>query len=246
MDLKELESGVDPKVHWYYQSKSVPMFKYFEKIHKQLDRELTVIDFGAGSGFFAYELLEAYPDAVKEVLLVDIGYTEAEMKATEGQIVKKMHYIPKGVNDCIVLMMDVLEHIEDDYAILEEIRDAVGENAYYFITVPAFMSLWSGHDVYLEHYRRYTLGSLKKLLKAKNCHITSHYYIYFSLFPLVWLIRQIKNIGRDKNEMPESSDMGPLPDPINAILKYFHFFEMNFRKMFKLFGITAVSEGQLK
>ena len=106
MDLKELESGVDPKVHWYYQSKSVPMFKYFEKIHKQLDRELTVIDFGAGSGFFAYELLEAYPDAVKEVLLVDIGYTEAEMKATEGQIVKKMHYIPKGVNDCIVLMMD--------------------------------------------------------------------------------------------------------------------------------------------
>lgn len=247
MDLKELASGVNPSRHWYYQSKKVPMFKFFKKLQAAQGKSLTVIDFGAGSGFFAYELLAAFPDSIKEVLLVDIGYTEAEMATTDHPKVKKMHFIPNGVEDSVVLMMDVLEHIPDDYAIMDDIKSRLGKNAHYFITVPAFMSLWSGHDVYLEHYRRYTLGSLKKLLVAKDCTISSHYYIYFSLFPLVWLIRQIKNIGKkDKNAMPESSDMGPLPTPLNELLKQFNVFEMNFRKLNKLFGVTAVSEGKIK
>lgn len=246
MDLKELENGVDPKTHWYYQSKKMPLFKYFEKVQKAQNQKVNVIDFGSGSGFFAYELLEAYPDTVGEVYLVDIGYSEAEMEATKNERVKKVHFIPEGIKNSIVVMMDVLEHIEDDYAILEDIKKRVGEHAHYFITVPAFMSLWSGHDVYLEHYRRYTLGSLQQLLDAKQCQIENHYYIYGTLFPAVWLVRRIKSIGKKNDEVPESSDMGALPAPINAFLKQFNLFEMQFRKLNKLWGITAVSEGVLK
>ena len=55
MDLKELENGVDPSVHWYYQSKKVPLLKYFKKLHQKAGKPLTVIDFGSGSGFFAYD-----------------------------------------------------------------------------------------------------------------------------------------------------------------------------------------------
>ena len=97
MDSKELENGIDHKVHWYYQSKKVPMFKYFKKLHQQLGKKLNVIDFGAGSGFFAYELLEAFPDAVDKVYLVDIGYTEEEMATTRGQQVEKVHFVPQGI-----------------------------------------------------------------------------------------------------------------------------------------------------
>lgn len=242
MDLKELENGVDPKVHWYYQSKKVPLFRYFKKLSKAQAKPLTVIDFGSGSGFFAIELQKAFPDAVKEVLLVDIGYSEEEMAATEGSNIRKMHYIPEGINDSVVVMMDVLEHIEDDYAILQDIRNRLGENAHYFITVPAFMSLWSGHDVFLGHYRRYTLPSLRKLLNTKQCHIDSHYYIYGWIFPLVWLVRRMKGGGKD--ETPESSDMQPASPPINFILKNINIFEMNFRKMNRLWGVTCVSEGK--
>mgnify|MGYP000088401989 CR=1 FL=1 len=246
MDLKELENGVNPSTHWYYQSKKKPLFKYFEHLYQKQGKKLNVIDFGSGSGFFAYELLAAYPDFIEEVYLVDIGYSEQEMKVTENDQVKKVHFIPQGINDTIVVMMDVLEHIEDDYAILEDIKKRLGQNAHYFITVPAFMSLWSGHDVYLEHYRRYTLGSLKQLLATKKCKIDSHYYIYGSLFPAVWLVRRIKNIGKKGDEMPETSDMGALPGPLNSLLKNFNLFEMNFRKINKLWGVTAVSEGVLK
>ena len=244
MDLKELENGIDQKTHWYYQSKKVPLFRYFEKVYDEQQQPITVIDFGSGSGFFAYEMLEAFPDKIAKVLLVDIGYSDEEMIATKGQMVEKVHYIPEGINHSIVVMMDVLEHIEDDYAILEDIKNRLGEHAHYFITVPAFMSLWSGHDVFLGHYRRYRLTMLEKLLGSQNCKIEGLYYIYGSIFPLVWLVRRLK--GGKNDEIPESSDMKPVPGFVNTILRAFNSFEMNFRYLNKFAGVTAVSEGRIK
>ena len=245
MDLKELESGVDPKKHWYYQSKKVPLFRYFKKLAQKQSTKLTIIDFGSGSGFFAYELYEAYPEYIEEVLLIDIGYTDEELESTKNGKIKKLRYIPKGISDCIVIMMDVLEHIEDDYAVLKEIRNAISHNGYYFITVPAFMSVWSSHDVYLGHYRRYTIRMLKKLLKGCDCEIENQYYIYGSIFPLVWAVRRLKR-NEENMTNPESSDMKPLPGPLNFALKQYNSFEMNFRKINKLFGLTCVAEGKLK
>ena len=247
MDLKELNSGVDPKTHWYYQSKKKPLLAYFKKIQAREGKRLNIIDFGSGSGFFARELLEAFPDKIGDVLLVDIGYSEEEIKATENQRIQKSHFIPEGYGDSLVVMMDVLEHIEDDKAILQDIKQRLGSNAHYFITVPAFMSLWSGHDVYLEHYRRYTLPTLKKLVTQTGLKTESGYYIYGSLFPVAWLVRRFKNLlDKESLTAPEASDMRPLPMPVNELLKQFNLMEMGFRYWNKLFGITAVSEGRIK
>ncbi|HHS95400.1 MAG TPA: hypothetical protein ENJ45_02340 [Phaeodactylibacter sp.] len=243
MDLKELESGVDPKTHWYYQSKKIPLFRYFRKVAKETGRKITVIDFGSGSGFFAYELWEAFPQHIEEVLLIDIGYTEDEIEETKNLPVKKLHYIPEGIDHCIVIMMDVLEHIEDDYAIIEDIKRRVGSESWYFITVPAFQSLWSTHDVYLGHYRRYTIPMLSKLLRHHKCHIAKQYYIFAAIFLPAWFIRRLKR-NQKNMEAPQSSDMAPLPAPLNFALRAYNSFEMNFRKLNRLFGLTCVAEGK--
>ena len=245
MDLKELESGVDPKTHWYYQSKKIPLFRFFKQLAKKQAKRLTVIDFGSGSGFFAYELLEAFPESIDEVLLIDIGYSDEEIEASNTEKVKKLRFIPKGISDCVVIMMDVLEHIEDDYKILKEIREAIAKNGHYFITVPAFMSVWSSHDVYLGHYRRYTIPMLGNLLKKCNCVIENQYYIYGSIFPLVWAVRRMKRNEKNMSN-PSASDMKPVPKILNFALKQYNSFEMNFRKFNKLFGLTCVAEGKLK
>ncbi len=244
MDLKELESGVDQSTHWYYQSKKVPLFRYFKQLLKEQNKKMTVIDFGSGSGFFAYELWAAFPEYIEDVLLIDIGYSEDELEETKHLPVKKLHYIPEGIDDCVVIMMDVLEHIENDDAIIKDIKRRVGENAHYFITVPAFMSVWSTHDVYLGHFRRYTIPMLSALMTNNKCAISQRYYIFASIFPLVWLVRRLKR--NDENmEAPESSDMAPLPGTVNWLLRQYNSFEMNFRKMNKLFGLTCVAEGKL-
>ena len=67
--------------------------------------------------------------------LVDIGYTQEEMQATRDQKIEKVLYIPERIENSVVILMDVLEHIEDDIAILQSIKkNCVGDNNYFFIT----------------------------------------------------------------------------------------------------------------
>ncbi len=246
MDIKELKSGVNPDTHWYYQSKKVPLLAFFEELVAKQGKPLTVIDFGAGSGFFTYELHRAFPQHIAKALLIDIEYTDEELAETKEAAVQKLRYIPEGINDAVVIMMDVLEHIENDLAVLEDIKQRTGQNIHYFITVPAFMSVWSSHDVYLGHFRRYTLPTLTSLLNNAKSSINSKYYIFGSIFPLVWLVRRIKRSNTENMEEPTSSDMKPIPGPINSLLKAYNTMEMGLRKWNSWFGLTCVAEGVLK
>ncbi len=240
MDLKELEQGVDPKTHWYYQSKKLPLLRFVKSVTKQLNTRVTLIDVGSGSGFFMYELMEAIPEQIEKVWLVDIGYSDTEIAATQNQIIEKTKTLPLQIQNGIYVMMDVLEHLPDDKSMLLDIKNSCSGNNYFFITVPAFQSLWSGHDVYLEHYRRYRISTLRKVLNESGFKINITYYIYNSIFPIVWLVRRIGN----KTYKPQSS-MKPISPIINASLRTFHSFENGVGKWNKLFGVTCVAEGKI-
>lgn len=238
MDLKELESGVDPKTHWYYQSKKIPLVKYVKKVFNKKKNPLTLVDVGSGSGFFMYELLEAVPEMISKIYLVDIGYSEEEILTTKNQVIEKTLSLPSKIENAVVVMMDVLEHLEDDHAMLNAIKkNSTGDN-HFFITVPAFMELWSGHDVYLGHYRRYTLKTLNNLLSTASFKRDKLYYIYGAIFPMVWLSRKLSG----KKENPES-DMKPMNPLINGLLKTICSVEMPFSKANKLAGVSVVAEG---
>lgn len=241
MDLKELESGVNPKVHWYYQSKKIPLIKYIKKVYKEANVPLTIVDVGSGSGFFMYELLEQVPSMIAKIYLVDIGYNDEEIAATTNQVVEKTRSLPPVIQNAVVVMMDVLEHLEDAHGMLRAIKkNAAGDYNHFFITVPAFMSLWSGHDVYLGHYRRYTSRSLRNLLADCAYQRQSIYYIYGSIFPLVWLARRFSS----KTGKPES-DMKPSGRLVNALLKTICTIEMPVRRANLLAGVSVVGEGKI-
>ena len=241
MDLKELEAGVDPHVHWYYQSKKLPLLNYAKKALAG-GKPLTIVDIGSGSGFFAIELEKLYGDAISKVYLVDTGYSLDEMSLTQGQKIEKVHAIPATIENGLVIMMDVLEHIEDDLAMLQSVKAAcVGDNNYFFITVPAFQSLWSGHDVYLGHYRRYKIPMLRKVLQTAGFRKIKNYYLYGGLFPMIWTVRQLDNLkGKDA-----ASNMRPFSPVVNNILLGLTSVEMKIASVNKLFGVTCVGEGKI-
>ncbi len=244
MDLIESESGVDPSTHWYYQSKKLPLFRYFEAISAGSDAPITVVDFGSGSGFFGASLLEAYPDRIGKVLLIDIGYTDKELEIGPDPRVQKLREIPEGVGNCLLVMMDVLEHVEDEVAVLAGIQAKLSGDAHAFITVPAFMGLWSSHDVFLGHYRRYRGKQLRALLTECGYEIAASYYIFAGIFPVAWMVRRLKRYTQDM-KAPTSSDMKPLPGPLNGLLGRYNGFEMRFRRFNRFFGVTCVAEGKL-
>ncbi len=241
MDLKELESGVDPEVHWYYQSKLKPLITYTRNVLRSVP-QLTIVDVGSGSGFFAISLEKQFPDKIKKVYLVDINYTAEEMSATRGAKIENTLAIPDKIDNGLVIMMDVLEHLEDDLKMLNEIKaNCVGESNYFFITVPAFYSLWSGHDVYLGHYRRYKIATLSAVLNKAKYNIKNTYYLYGSLFPMVWLARKLSNMKKQE----AVSNMKPFNPLTNKILLGLTSAEMKITSANKIFGVTCVSQGKI-
>ena len=81
-------------------------------------------------------------------------------------------------------MMDVLEHIEDDRGYLRDILRLLKKDGTVFITVPAFMSLYSLHDEELKHFRRYNHKQLKEVTVSAGLKEKKWSYFYFCLIPL--------------------------------------------------------------
>jgi SAM-dependent methyltransferase len=242
MDLKELENGVNPEIHWYYQSKLQPLIAYTSKLLRN-DIPLTIVDVGSGSGFFAIKLEKVFGPKIKKVFLVDINYTPEEIDATRNAKIEKVLRIPDKIENGLVILMDVLEHLEDDLKMLNEIKAATtGSNNHFFITVPAFYSLWSGHDVYLGHYRRYKINTLNSVLNKANYKIENTYYLYGSLFPMVWAVRKLDNL---KGKKEATSNMKPFSPLVNSVLLGIATIDMKLAGANKVFGVTCASQGAI-
>lgn len=65
-------------------------------------------------------------------------------------------------------------------------------NGKVFITVPAFNFLWSPHDVFHHHYRRYTKTMLVNKIKKPNFSIIKISYTNIFIFPIVFIVRCYK------------------------------------------------------
>jgi 2-polyprenyl-3-methyl-5-hydroxy-6-metoxy-1,4-benzoquinol methylase len=240
MDLKELNSGIDQNTHWYYQTKKKPLLSFVEKIVNK-EKNLNILDIGSGSGFFSYEIAEQFGDKVGDVIQCDIGYSEEDINECIGTRIKRIVNLPDSISNSIIIMMDVLEHIENDKKFLEEIVNrCTGNNNYFFITVPAFENIWSGHDVYLGHYRRYTVESLASLLADQE--IYSVHYIFGSLYPAAYLKRKLTG----GNNTEAKSDMKPVFSLANNILIKYFTLENSIFSNNRLFGLTCVAKGKLK
>jgi len=89
----------------------------------------------------------------------------------------------------LVLMLDVLEHIEDDAGALEALHRLLAVKGAAVITVPALMSLWSAHDKANLHYRRYGRRQLQDVLAAAGFRVRQMQYLFGWSLPLLYARR---------------------------------------------------------
>jgi hypothetical protein len=238
MDLREVATGVDPAHHWYYQTKKAPLLRYFGTCLRQAGRKQDVLDIGAGSGFLSRALLETFDDRIGRIIMVDKGYDQEEISKDNGDRIERVRALPETISNSFIVMMDVLEHVEDDSGFLADIgRRSRGQN-YFFVTVPAFDFLWSNHDEFLGHYRRYSRTGLVNQLRHKGFRVDQAYYLYASIFPVVYLLRRLRRTGGASR-----SDLKPVHPVVNSLLKSMIGLELRFAKMNTLLGLTCVAEG---
>ena len=194
MDLKEEDIlGADIGRHWYYRAKAAALRRAVATLKPR-----HLLDVGAGSGFFSRHLLAETP--AESALCVDIGYPEDRDDSVAG---KPVHYRrDTGPTDCdLVLMMDVLEHVGDDRGLARHYAAKVPSGAHFLVTVPAFAFLWSGHDVFLDHVRRYRLAEIEAVLLDAGLEIVRGAYFFGLVFPLAAAVR----LARRGDSTPRSS-----------------------------------------
>ncbi|PCJ97260.1 MAG: methyltransferase [Zetaproteobacteria bacterium] len=233
MDLKE-EDILGDKIHghWYYVSKGKAMRCFLGNIKTD-----EVLDVGAGSGIFSRQLLDH--NICQSAVCVDPNYDEEKEESQNGKPIKFVKSIEKTTQG-LTLMMDVLEHVEDDVALLKEYADSMPKNGKVLITVPAFQFMWSGHDVFLEHYRRYTIEMMEKTIREAGLRPVKSRYFFGSLFPVVAVIRFVKKILFNQGKIEGKSELKLYSDNMNKTLIALHDVElMSLFSFNKLFGLSV-------
>jgi ubiquinone/menaquinone biosynthesis C-methylase UbiE len=76
-----------------------------------------------------------------------------------------------------IIMLDVLEHIEDDVAVLQKLGQMLAPGGTLIVKVPAIASLYNSLDKAVGHHRRYTAKTLRAALdKAAYTQMTLSYF----------------------------------------------------------------------
>lgn len=125
-----------------------------------LQKGSTIIDFGAGIGTFA-ELLthEGY-----KILCVEPDDSMANiLRQKRLRVVQTIDNIHDNSADYIYTF-NVLEHMDDDRAVLQQLYKKLRPGGNIFVYVPAFQALFSSMDKKVGHIRRYTIPALEDIL----------------------------------------------------------------------------------
>ncbi|QWD37529.1 class I SAM-dependent methyltransferase [Polynucleobacter paneuropaeus] len=229
MDLKEVEQIQNVESHWYYLSKARAVLAACAK------HNITgILDIGAGSGFFSKFILRS--TAAKFSCCVDIAYPQEFEELDFGKVISYKRSI-ESTQANLILFMDVLEHVEDDLGLLREYIEKTPDNSIFVITVPAFMSLWSDHDEFLGHKRRYKLAQIEQVIKNSGLNMISGNYYFASIFPLVYLIRSIRRYLKINEKQSHLKDSYRF---VNSLLLFICKVELSLTSINRWFGISVV------
>ncbi len=94
----------------------------------------------------------------------------------------------------LISALDVLEHGDDDRAMLSEAYRVCAPGGWAVFSVPAYPFMWGDHDVAAHHFRRYTAREIRAKVEESGFSIQRMTYLNFLLFPVSVLFRKTKNL----------------------------------------------------
>lgn len=201
-------------------------------IQKYLDAEVgprqpgdkrKILDIGSGAGNMAHHLAH-YGD----VIGLDFNPRPLPVAGLRGLdvIQGSGDTLPFADEEFdLIALLDTIEHIPDEFGVLEECWRVLKPGGKLMITVPAFMWLWSYNDEINAHQRRYTAPELRHKLEMAGFQTKRLSYNNFFLFPVVAGMRllrpyqpQLASPHLTTAEEVYQVEMEPIPEPVNTIL----------------------------
>ena len=178
----------------------------------------TIVDIGCGTGGNIASLTPDYQcvglDPSEEAIRLAQQRFPA-LSFVHGPIPSAL--APIAPHAHLLLLMDVLEHVQDDSQLLSGIIQWMSPGSLLLITVPADMTLWSPHDVSFGHFRRYDRDGLERVWA--HLPVTPLLISYYNtlLYPIIRWIRT-RNRQRHQSYGDSGTDFRIPPAPVNRLL----------------------------
>lgn len=208
-EMADSEAG-----HWWFTGRRAVLASVIARL--ALPDEARILEIGCGTGgnlamlsaFGRVSALES-SDTARAVALQK---TAGRFDIRAGRCPHDIPFARQSFD--LVCLLDVLEHIEEDVATLQAVATLLAEAGRAVVTVPAYRWLWSAHDEFLHHKRRYSASKFRETISAADLRIAELSYFNTLLFPLAAAVRVKDRLLKRK---AASGTAIPLR-PINTLL----------------------------
>ena len=211
--------------HWWYCAKKEIVLDFAETFGnlKKGNDQGSIIDVGCGMGLMLDSLkdygevygVEMEEEAV-EYCRINTFNDAGSDRVMPGSLPDNIPF-PDGRFDT-VFALDVLEHVEDDLAAAKKLHSLLKDGGSLILTVPAHMSMWSGHDELTHHFRRYERDGLLKVITDAGFKVKKCSYYNSRLFLPAYAVRKIKNLLKIKeSDIDVTSKVGFMNEPLKKI-----------------------------
>lgn len=166
-----------------------------------------LIDAGCGTGTFLAEMSKTCRVMGLDDHDESIDIARPRLEALGGEVVQTtLDNVPLE-DGCasVVTALDVLEHLDDDHAAVNELTRLLKRGGLFVATVPALRMLWSDWDVALHHRRRYHRWEFRKLFDIPALETLRCQYFNSIAFVPVVMVRMWRKVcpprpGADRAE----------------------------------------------
>jgi SAM-dependent methyltransferase len=180
-----------------------------------------VLDVGCGTGF----VLAALERAGLDTCGIDMHRAALLLARPRvvGPLVRSAAAtLPFFPDFDLVTLLDVLEHVDDDAALLRQAADTLTPGGHVVVTVPAGPHLWTTYDEVIGHKRRYDRVMLAAVLERAALDV--RHISYFSGLPMVaqmahrWLTAAPSAAAPDTIAIVRRALQVP-PEPLNTLFR---------------------------
>lgn len=190
-DILPLHADIEER-HWWFVARREIVRALLTAVEPP-GREKHVVDLGCGTGGNLGSLDELYRCTGIELDATAVRIARERYPGCRFECASMFEPEDWGLDrpSDVCLMMDVIEHLDDDEGAVSCAVDAIKPGGHLLITVPADPRLWGKHDRHHEHRRRYTRESLARLLEPfpLRVRILSYFNsrLYFPIRAYRWL-----------------------------------------------------------
>ena len=159
------------------------------------EKPLSILDVGCGTGDYSIFL------ALHGFSVTGFDFSEYAINTAKDRCAHMSENRPEffvgNINTFVtskkydlIIISEVLEHIEEDSRILQKYRDFLKSDGYVVVSVPFDRSYWSVEDEQSGHVRRYDNNTIDELFRDANLHIIKKSWIGFPTIALMWRMKR--------------------------------------------------------